>query len=280
VTTADIGALTRITSEELRAAVQLVRAGRLYDLGLEINEQMPQGLRGAFVPFSLAFSTTPEGSHPGEPFQFAAEVIIGAVHTSTHLDALVHVQSYGATYGGKQTTDIFSDRGFAEHGVETVPPIVGRGLVLDITSAKGVDALEDGYEIGIDDLRICLNRTQESIQVGDIVLIRTGKLRQFWTDAEAFQTAAPGVGVEAAEWLFNQGMAVLGTDTTGTEPMPLGNPEKTTHRAMLIERGVHLIENVYLDEVARDGVARGMFVCLPLRITGGTGSWVRPILIV
>jgi kynurenine formamidase len=275
----DVGALARIGSDQIRNATALARDGKVYDLGLEINERMPQGPRGAFVPFSLAFSTTPEGSNPGEPFQFAAEVIIGALHTSTHLDAFVHVQSYGRAYGGASGKDIRSDRGFRTNGVETVPPIVGRAVFLDVAGMRGAAALEDGYEISIVDLQNCLANVNASIEPGDIVLIRTGKLREFWADPEAFQNAAPGVGVDAAEWLFQAGMAVLGTDTTGTEPMPLADPGRTTHASMLIERGVHLIENVYLDDLAADTVVSGLFVCLPLRITGATGSWVRPILL-
>lgn len=75
-------------------------------------------------------------------------------------------------------------------------------------------------------------------------------------------------------------MAVLGADSTGIEPLPFPDPARTTHRAMLVERGVHLVENLYLDELAADGVAEALFVCLPLKITGATGSWVRPVAIV
>jgi kynurenine formamidase len=74
-------------------------------------------------------------------------------------------------------------------------------------------------------------------------------------------------------------MSVLATDTTGTEPLPFADPRKTTHAAMLVERGVHLIENVFLDDLARDGVAEAAFICTPLKLTGCTGSWVRPIAI-
>ena len=93
------------------------------------------------------------------------------------------------------------------------------------------------------------------------------------------ESSQPGVGPAAAVWLYERGMAVLATDTTGTEPVPHPDPARTTHRAMLVERGVHLIENVFLDELARDHVIESTFVCLPLKLTGATGSWVRPIAI-
>jgi kynurenine formamidase len=276
----DIGALLRIGSAHVREAVGLVRHGRVYDLGLEINDRMPQGPREAFVPFSMAFSTTPEGSNPGSPFQFAAEVVIGALHTSTHIDAFVHVQSHGRAYGDALGSEIRNDRGFVRNGAETIPPIVARGLVLDIAGLRGVPMLQDGYEVTIADVQEALAAHDLHLSQGDVVLVRTGKLREFWTDPESFQAGQPGVGRDAAVWLFEQGMVVLGTDTAGTEPLPFPDITKTTHCAMLVERGVHLVENVQLDEVTRDGVAQGLFICLPLRITGATGSWVRPILVV
>jgi kynurenine formamidase len=113
---------------------------------------------------------------------------------------------------------------------------------------------------------------------GDIVLMRTGKILDFGDEA-AFQAAEPGVGRDAAIWLYDQGMSVLGTDTTGTEPLPFADPAKTTHVAMLVERGVHLMENLNLELVAAEQVTEGLFIALPLKITGATGSWIRPILV-
>jgi kynurenine formamidase len=275
----DIGALDRLTSAEVTDALRLARSGRVYDLGLEINERMPQGARGTFVPFARAFSATPEGTGGGGPFSFAAEVVIGTQHTSTHIDAFVHVQADGLVYGGRRAADVRSDQGWSVHGMETVPPIVGRCVVLDIAGAKGVEALADGYEITVDDVRRACAATSLAVRQGDVVLVRTGKIREFATDAVAFEASQPGVGPGAAIWLYEEGMAVLGTDTTGTEPVPFPDPAATTHRAMLVERGVHLLENLYLDELASDGVTEAAFVCLPLKLTGATGSWIRPIAI-
>ena len=241
---------------------------------------MPQGARGVFVPFSRAFSSTPEGTGGEDaPFTFAAEVIVGTQHTSTHIDALIHIQSEGRVYGGAKVSEVRSDQGFSKNGMETVPPIVGRGVLLDIAALKGLEALPDLYEVTISDLQAACEAARVEIVTGDVVLIRTGKIREFFESPVSYEASQPGVGPSAAVWLYEKGMAALGTDTTGTEPVPHPNPEWTTHRAMLVERGVHLIENVFLDELARDNVVESSFVCLPLKITGATGSWVRPIAI-
>lgn len=275
----DIGAMARMTAEDLLATFQVVKRGEVYDLGLELSERIPQGAPGAFVPFSLLTRATPEGTGRESPFQYSVETIIGTLHVGTHIDAFVHVQADGCIYGGSSAATTRDDQGWQRFGIETVPPIIGRCVILDIAGLKDVAALPDGEEITVDDLRRALEAADVALRSGDVVLIRTGKIREFYTDAAAFQRGQPGIGRDAAIWLYEQGMAVLGTDTTATEPIPFLDPAQTTHRAMLVERGVHLIENVFLDGLAMDGVREALFICLPLKITGATGSWVRPVAI-
>ncbi len=275
-----IGALTRIGHDQRSAALALARDGTIYDLGLELGEHVPQGNPGEFVPFQLTWRTTPEGcARNGHAHQFAAEAIAGTLHVSTHIDGLAHIAANGRIHGGHEVTDVRADHGFTVAGMEHVPPIVTRAVVLDIAGIHRVDALPDGYEITIADIQAALDRAQTTIRPGDAVLVRTGKVREYYRDPVAYQRSQPGVGADAAIWMFDAGMAVLGTDTTGSEPIPFVDESRTTHRVMLVDRGVHLIENLFLDEVADNDVAEGLFVCLPLRITGATGSWVRPVLI-
>lgn len=273
-------ALARIGEAERLAALRLAKDGRVFDLGLELGEHVPQGAPGDFVPFSLTWRTTPEGcARDGHAHQFAAEAVTGTLHVSTHIDGLAHIAAEGKIFGGHDVADVRSDRGFTVGGMEEVPPILTRGLVLDIAGFHGVAALPDGYEVTPREIKAALGRSGLEIRSGDAVLVRTGKVREYYTDAAAYQRAQPGVGADAAIWMYEQGMAVLGTDTTGTEPLPFLDENRTTHRVMLVERGVHLVENLYLDEAAGAGAAEGLFLCLPLRITGATGSWVRPVLV-
>lgn len=281
VVTAPTGALARIGDDQRREALRLARGGRVYDLGLELGEHVPQGNPGDFVPFHLTWRTTPEGcAKAGHAHQFAAEAISGTLHVSTHVDGLAHIAAEGRIYGGHDVAEVRADHGFTVGGMEHVPPIVTRCLVLDVAGLKGAEALPDGYEISVSDVQSALAAAHAEVRQGDAVLVRTGKVREYYTNAAAYQRSQPGVGADAAIWLYDAGMAVLGTDTTGTEPIPFPDESRTTHRVMLVERGVHLVENLFLDEVAAAGVTEGLFVCLPLRITGATGSWVRPIVMV
>jgi kynurenine formamidase len=104
-------------------------------------------------------------------------------------------------------------------------------------------------------------------------------MRQYAVDNVAFLAGQPGVGLDAALWLYNRGMAVLGSDTTGTEPQPITDWEHTVHVAMLMEHGVHLIEWMNLETLAASTAWEFMFVCLPLKLRGASGSWVRPVAI-
>jgi kynurenine formamidase len=272
-----IGALSRIDGSAVLTALAMPHKGQVFDLGLEINSRIPHN--PDFVRFAMAFTHTPEGTGALSPFQFSAETIFGPLHISTHIDSFIHIQKDNRIYGGHLASDSRDDRGWTRHGIETVPPILGRAILLDIPRQKGLSRLEDRYEVTIGDIEKELARKNLEIRSGDIVMVRTGKIQDFG-DESAFQAAEPGVGRDAALWLYDKGMAVLGTDTTGTEPLPFADPTLTTHAAMLVDSGVHLIENLNLEDVAENAVAEGLFIALPLKITGATGSWIRPVLVV
>lgn len=280
MTAATSSALSRLTSQRLLEALSFVKQGKVYDLGLPLDESVPQGNPGAFTPFSFTWRVTPEDTGSLDGYQYAAETIVACPHVSSHIDALVHCQADGMVFGGTPVSEARGDRGFRVHGAETIRPILGRAVLIDVAALHEAEVLPDGYEVTVEDVMTASERAGTAIREGDTVLVRTGKIREFFTNATAFQAAQPGVGVDAAVWLYEQGMAALGTDTTGTEPLPFADPARTTHRAMLVERGVHLIENLDLTAPCADRIAQGLFVCLPLKITGGTGSWVRPVLVV
>ncbi len=229
-----VGALSRIDENTVRSAMALARSGRIFDLGLQINAKIPHNPE--FVRFAMAFTHTPEGTGAVSPFQYSVESVFGSLHISTHIDALIHIQKDGRIYGGHAAADSRDDRGWKRHGIETVPPIIGRAICLDIPGLKGWERLPDRYEVTVEDLQREIARKGLTIREGDIVLVRTGKIQDFG-DEPTFQAAEPGVGRTAALWLYENGMSVLGTDTTGTEPLPLEDLAATTHGAMLVEFG-------------------------------------------
>jgi kynurenine formamidase len=270
-------ALTRIGRDELLQALASVRQGRVFDLGLELGNDSPQGSPQVFPGYRLTRYRSPRQTGGEFGLEFCTELVTGSPHISTHIDALNHHAVDGRIFGGSRVEDVLTDFGFTEHGMETVPPIIGRGVLLDPCALLGVQRLEDRFEIRTEHLVGCLQRQGTELRKGDVVLVRTGKIAEYYSDPVAFMAAQAGVERAASIWLYEQGMAVLGTDTPATEPVPHVDPPRTTHAAMLVERGVHLLENLQLDELAAAEVYEFAFICLPLRMTGSTGAWVRPV---
>ncbi len=277
----DIGALARIGPEHVERASRLVRSGRTYDLGVELGMDVPAPDRRTLPPFMLMSYRTPEGFAREQTSggTGSSEYIGGGIHMSSHMDALIHVQHDLKTYGGYDASDIRTDLGWTRYGAETIPPICGRGVLVDAAGHLGVDRLEDGYEVSVAETESCLAAQGVKVGAGDVVLVRTGKITQFGHDNQAFQSKSPGISRDAAIWLYDQGMAAIGADCLAVEAYPYPDPEHSLHRAMIVDRGVHLIENLWLEDLARDRVYEFLFVCLPLKIVGATGSWVRPVAI-
>src|SRR4051794_27916621 len=276
-------ALGRITPEGIVRAARLVQTGQVYDLGAEMSDDMPATSKEAFMPYRLLTyrsSRNMARENDWHGISFYTEVLMATPHVSTHIDALNHVVRHGHIYGGHAMADVEGDFGVAAAGIETVPPIITRGVLIDVAADKGVERLPDHYEISVADLQSALAAQQVQIEPGDAVLVRTGKMQQYGVDNTAFLAGQPGVGLDAALWLYDQGLAVLGSDTTGTEPQPVTDWEHTVHVAMLLERGVHLVEWLNLETLAAARVYEFLFVCSPLKLRGASGSWVRPIAVV
>jgi len=277
--TATPSALARITPQVVAHAATLARSGRVFDLGAELSDAMPETDRNVFMPYRLLTYRSSRDlgreANSGD-VSFYTEVLMATPHVSTHIDALNHVSKGGRIFGGHRTDEVEHDFGIADESIETVPPIVTRGVLLDVAAYQGVARIADHYVITVDDVQQTLARQGTTLTVGDAVLVHTGKMRQYAVDNAAFLAGQPGVGLEAACWLYEQGMAVLGTDTTGTEPQPVTDWAHTVHVAMLMERGVHLIEWMQLETLAAAAAYEFLFVCLPLKLRGASGSWVRP----
>ncbi len=280
MTEAPVQGLDRIGPAQVLEALASVREGRLIELGTTFGRDMPQGSPDAFYGFRLTQYRLPKAlttrRSPG--FDFSMDVITASPHLGTHIDGLAHISCHGQMFGGHELADVYGDFGWAVNGMEHVRPIVGRGVLLDVAAALGVEHLDDRYEITPADLERTLEAQEVTLQPGDCFLVRTGWFRaRYAADPDSYFATQPGVGPDAALWLYERGMALLGTDTSGTEVIPMPDPERTTHGVLLVERGVHLIEIMDLEVIAAERRSTFAFVGLPLRITGATGSWLRPI---
>jgi len=280
--TNNIGALAAMSPASTRAALSLGQQGRVFDLGSLLGNNTPRLPPDSIFGFALTPYRTP-ASFADRPAMrgnsFSVELVQGSLHQSSHLDALIHAQRYGRVFNNGRVEDLLTERGWLANGAETIPPIVCRAVILDVAAAVGQTPVPDGSAVTLAQVQAAVAPQGVVLQPGDAVLVRTGKLVQFTADRRAFEAGCPGLSGAAARWLAEQGMMIFGLDTTSADPLPTPDQDDTVHEALLIQRGIHIIENLYLEDLVSGGVRECLFICLPLKIEGATGSWVRPIAI-
>jgi kynurenine formamidase len=212
---------------------------------------------------------------------FADERVEMDLHIGTHLDALGHCWIGDQGFNQMRVLDVVDDKGLAQLGIERVPPLVTRGVLLDVVHVRG-RPLEAGEVITPADLEAAVRRQSCIIEPGDIALIRSGWGRHYGQDNALYAGAAPGIGVDAATWLANQQVCVVGGDTMTLEVYP---PEAASspwavHQFLLATRGTYILENAYLEAIASSGQYSFLCACLPIKFRGGTASPVRLVAVV
>jgi kynurenine formamidase len=210
----------------------------------------------------------------------AAGVLITSEHSGTHIDALCHQALDRRLFGGIETSpQVETPYGFSVLGIETVSPLVGRCVLLDIAGLTGKQ-LQKFHRISAKELKECCERQRSFPNKGDIVLVRTG-FGQFWNDEKTYLEAS-GVSLEGAEWLSEMGVSAVGADNMAFEVDdgkvdPVKKVTLPCHVLLLIEKGIYIMENLNLERLAFDRIYESLFVCAPLKLVGATGSPVRPI---
>ncbi len=251
--------------------LELAAGARVYDLAQPYFVGMPH--YPTHPPFLFGLTKkhgdvlTPDGNSS------AADAIAMGGHVGTHIDALNHFSCGGKLHGGVEAEGVQSyGSGVHAHSVDTIAPIVRRGVLLDVAGAKPLAA---DHEITPEELE----KTGVEIRPGDVVAIRTG-WGAFFEDARRFVNEAkgPGPGQAAAQWISSRKVFAAGSDTVAFEKVP--DPRMPVHIHLLFESGIHIIENLNLEELARDGVREFLFVAAPLKIRGGTGAPLRPLALV
>ena len=213
------------------------------------------------------------------PRSGASGVLTMMEHSGTHIDALCHQACDLTLYGGHAAEACESPTGFSEHGIETVPPLLTRGVMIDVAGAKGVERLPELYSITASDLEAAC---QAEVRAGDTLLVRTG-FGSIW-QAEAAYLRAAGMHKSATLWAAERGVVCVGADNMTWDHPVERDPETGAtlfaHVYLLPKKGVYIIENVNLEELAREKVYEFAFVCTPLKFNGATGSPIRPLALV
>jgi kynurenine formamidase len=260
--------------------LRLIRGSKTYDLAQPYFVGMPH--YPTHPPFLYGL-TKKHGDLVAEGgVSSAADAIALGTHVGTHIDALCHFSCGGKLHGGMQASTVQSDAGgIREHSVDTIAPILRRGVLLDIAGHEKTESLPADFSITPGHLEAAARAQQVEIGKGDVVLLRTGWAR-FWDDPVRYIAGGagavpcgPGPELEGARWLSGKGIFAAGSDTVAFEKVPAGSMPVHVH--LLVESGIHIIEALNLEELARGRVYEFVFVAAPLKFRGATGSPIRPI---
>jgi kynurenine formamidase len=257
-------------------AAKLIKTGEVIDLSHVLGGTMPFfGTRRFDIHLKRTFMNTGSNERGSNEEMVLSE--IGQV--GTQFDGFAHQSWRNQHYNCFKTDEISSRGGFTKLGVENAPAFITRGVLIDVAGFKGVEMLGDNYEITVDDLQGALRKQNLSLKAGDAVIVHTGWGKLYGKDNPRYVRSCPGLGVKAAEWLIGQSPMMLGADNWPVEVSPNPDPQLSLplHQLALVVNGVHLLENLKLDELAAKNVGEFAFIMTPLKIKGGTGSTVAPI---
>lgn len=270
------GAANLMGPEAVLRATKLIRQGKVFELGKELNATMPFVGERRFS-MQLKRTSNPAATNKQRSNEEIVTTELGQV--GTQFDALNHQGIADMLYNCIKIDDIATRNGFTKLGVEKVGAIFTRGVLIDIAAFKGVEMLAIDYEITVQDLQDALAKQGVSIGQGDAVLIHTGWGLLWGKDNAKFVSGQPGIGASAADWLAKQNVVLIGSDNWGIEIFP--NPDKQirlpVHAIALVVNGIFLLENMELAALAKDKAYEFAFIVEPLKIKGGTGSTVAPI---
>lgn len=289
--TDEIGRLNLMTPASQQKVLARVDGSKSYDLSVDYFIGMPSWQAAGDPHYQIWMTHTPHGTVVDDPLDFGDEInqhvsysgsaVSMYTHTGTHIDALNHFGLNDRIWNRFAASEHLGDRGWKVAGAEKIPPIIARGILIDIAAALDVDMLADGYRISREDLIAALQLQNVDIHTGDVVLIRTGRMR-IYEDAAAYMANPPGLGMSAARYLVEEkGAMIVGADNLSFEAFPSeveGN-YVPLHTYLLAQHGVPILELVYLEELSRDKSYEFAFIGGSLRLRGADAAPIRPIAI-
>lgn len=267
----------------MNAFLRYAQLSKVYQLGRPLEAATP--VSPSHPTFRMALLRRHGDVVRSDGSSGANELLTLGGHTGTHIDALSHVSVNGKLHGGIDAYDASRGGKFQSLGVETIHPIVCRGLMFDMPRMAGLDILSPAQPITARDLDQVCHQLGVTVERGDAVFIRTGWPTGRYTDTAAYvgaETGVPGPDLSGARWLVERGVRVTGSDTIAFEQLNsgAGHTRLPVHSLLLYEAGVPIVEVLDLEELARDAVVEFLLVLSPLRLVGATASPVNPIALV
>jgi kynurenine formamidase len=287
----EIGRLNEITGRSRAKVLERIDASRIYDLSVDYFVGMPAWDFVGDPPYQIWMTHTPNGTTVDNPLSvseavnryvsYSGDAISMYTHCGTHIDTLNHFGYDGVIWNQYKASEHLGTRHWNVCGSDKFPPIIARGVLLDVAALHGVDVLPPSYGIGAADLQAAIAKQKVTLQPGDVVLLRTGRMR-LWPDHDKYLIDEPGLNVEGAQFLAETGKCIaVGGDNVALEQLPSADPDSylPVHCYLFSVVGVVIIEVLMLEELAREKVYEFAFFGAPLRLRGSTGSPMRPFAI-
>ena len=282
----EAGALNEITPAKVLEAIGLVRRGVVFDLAHVLHADIPAFPGRTFRQYLTTnyhhinrrrYDAGPAGWGRNN-VNWIVEQVTATQQMGTHMDALNHLQVGDRTYNGYRLADIAEDHGTNKLGVDTLPQIVTRGVLVDVAAVRGVDRLGPGDVITAADIEAA----RVEVRPGDAVFFHTGWGSLWGLDNVGYGEGEPGPGMAAARWLVERGVALTGCDTWSYGPVPAEDPAEpfVVPQTLNTRHGVVVVENLRLAEIARQGLVEFLLVISHAKLRGATGAWVAPLAIV
>ncbi|MCC2616090.1 cyclase family protein [Aestuariibacter halophilus] len=285
----ELGRLNMMTAEGRATLMANTDWQQVYDLAVDYYVGMPSWQAAGDPHYQFWMTHTPNGAIVDNVLQqgtavnqhvsYSGSAFSMYTHTGTHIDALSHFGLNGKIYNHFSAVTHLGDKGWQKAGAETLPPIIARGVLVDIPASKSLTQLPDNYRISAEDIKTALAKQNTRVLNGDVVLIRTGRMRQF-EQPSVYMNNAPGLGMSAAKYLAEEaGAMVLGADNLSFEAFPaeINGNYVPVHTYLLAQKGIPIIELAYLEELAKDKVYEFAFVAASLKLRGADASPFRPI---
>jgi kynurenine formamidase len=278
----ELGSANYLSADKVLAASKLITTGKAYPLGITVNRLTPAypprrcdiyivqpgqaGMVAGFGPSSTTYND---------------DILNCWIGIGSQIDGLGHIGIGDTYYNGFKWNDIAPIEGLKKLSTHNIPPIVTRGVVLDIAGHRGVPMLTEGQAINRADIEGAAAKQGVEIREGDVVLLHTGWMSILDSDPQRFGKAEPGLGMEGAKYLVSKGVVAVGADTWGVEAVPFeeGQGIFGVHQELLTRNGTYLLENMNTADLVADKAWEFLFVLGQPRYEGSVQAMINPVAI-
>jgi kynurenine formamidase len=276
-----LGAINYLSPEKVVAAARLITTGKTYPLGVPTGPNTPaygpRSYQATILQLSDGTGAT-LGTNKATGNDDLLNVWMGI---GSQIDGLGHMGVDHVYYNGNHASEFVTTQGLLKFGIDTLPPIVTRGVLLDMTRHYGTSPLPEGTAFNQKEIAAAAKKQGVRLEKGDVVLFHTGWLDVADSDPKRFMAGQPGLGLEGARYLAGLGVVAVGADTWALEVLPSEDPEMAfpVHPELLARNGVYILENMDTRALAADGATEFLFVLGQPRFVGAVQAVINPVAI-